>query len=223
MVSLLVIDKASEKRIIELINKKIPDHGFLAEEAAVPRDTDECVWVIDPLDGTTNYAHEYLSFAVSIALEIRRVIQVGVVFDPVHRELFYATKGGGAFLNGNPVRVSTVKNLRKGLIGSGFPYNISDRHIKYFNHFLMKTQGLRRDGSAALDLCYVAMGRFDGFFELGLMPWDTAAGGLILSEAGGKLSDFQGGTYSIYNKECLASNRILHKELVKEFSAAALV
>ena len=213
------IDKQSEEKIKTIIRKKFPEHGILAEESDIENEMAKHLWVIDPLDGTTNYAHEYPCFSISIALEVKRIMEIGVVYNPVHKEMFYAVRGKGAFLNGKRLHVSKIKKVQQGLLVAGFPYDIGKMHINYFNHFLMKAQGVRRDGSAALDLCYVAAGRLDGFFELGLMPWDTAAGSIIVKEAGGKISTFSGDKFSIYGKECLASNGTIQQELIKEFKA----
>ncbi len=211
------IDQECEAVIKKMIRREFSDHGFLAEESDIENEQAEHVWIIDPLDGTTNFAHEYPAFATSIALEVKGKIEAGVVYDPVRKEMFHAQRGKGAYLNGKRIGVSSVTKLRRALLVSGFPYDIKPAHIKYFTHFLMKAQGIRRDGSAALDLCYVAMGRLDGFFELGLNPWDTAAGSVILEEAGGKLTDFAGKKYSIYGIQCIASNGKIHRQLVNEF------
>lgn len=211
------IDNLSEETIVALINKHFPEHQILAEEGHDRTEPSPFRWIIDPLDGTTNYAHRFPFFCVSIAVEIKGKVRLGVVFDPIRNELFFAERGKGAFLNEKPIRVSPANHLRKSLLVTGFAYDIRTDPINNFNHFInfsMKAQGVRRTGSAALDLCYVASGRLDGFWELKLRPWDTAAGSLILTEAGGKLSDFSGKPFSIYDSEMLASNGKIHREMI---------
>lgn len=211
------IDHLSEETIAALINKHFPDHQILAEEGHDRTEPSPYRWIIDPLDGTTNYSHQFPFFCVSIAVEMRGRVHLGVVFDPLRNELFFAERGKGAFLNKKPISVSSVTRLSKSLLVTGFAYDIRTDPINNFNHFInfsMKAQGVRRTGSAALDLCYVASGRLDGFWELKLHAWDTAAGSLILTEAGGKLSDFSGKSYSIYDSELLASNGKIHREMI---------
>ena len=210
------IDTRSEKAIVALITRHFPKHQVMAEEGHGQKDPSPFRWIIDPLDGTTNYAHAFPFFCVSIALEIKGKVAIGVVFDPIRKELFFAEKGKGAFLNGKPISVSPVDKLSKSLLVTGFAYDIRTDPANNFNHFInlsMHAQAIRRTGSAALDLCYVAAGRLDGFWELKLHPWDTAAGTLILREAGGKVSDFSGKPYSIYDSEILATNRRIHDEM----------
>jgi len=173
-------------------------------------------WIIDPLDGTTNFAHGYPFYCVSIAVEEKGEIVCGAVYDPVREEMFSAARGAGAYRNGERLKVSNVDRLSQALLITGFPYNFRERLdtvIRQFGKFLVASQAVRRGGSAALDLCYVASGRLDGFWELYLQPWDTAAGHVILEEAGGRVTDFKGGPFSIYNKETLASNGLLHDEM----------
>ncbi len=211
------IDNLSEEAIVALINKHFPEHQVLAEEGHDRTRPSPFRWIIDPLDGTTNYAHRFPFFCVSIAVEIKGKVHLGVIFDPLRNELFFAEKGKGAFLNEKPIRTSSVISLKKSLLVTGFAYDVRTDPINNFNHFInfsMKAQGVRRTGSAALDLCYVASGRFDGFWELKLRPWDTAAGSLILTEAGGRLSDFSGKPFSIYDSETLASNGKIHREMI---------
>ncbi|MFY9270870.1 MAG: inositol monophosphatase family protein, partial [Candidatus Manganitrophaceae bacterium] len=193
-----------------------PDHQILAEEGHDRTGASPYRWVIDPLDGTTNYTHHFPFFCVSIGVEIKGKVHLGVVFDPVRNELFFAEKGKGAFLNGRPIRVSAVRALRESLLVTGFVREVQTDPVNFdpFINFTMRVQGVRRTGSAALDLCYVACGRFDGFWELKLHPWDTAAGSIILTEAGGRLTDFSGKGYSIYDKEMLASNGKLHRQMI---------
>lgn len=210
------VDKASEQLIKDHLLKKFPKHLFLGEESGGKREGCAYRWIVDPIDGTTNFAHDFPYFSVSIALEINCQPVVGVVYDPVHDELFYATKGGGAFLNKKKIRVSKIKDMKKSLLCTGFAYEIKDArdsNVEHFVDFLMTAQAIRRMGSAALDLCYVACGRFDGFWEIGLKPWDTAAAILVVTEAGGKLSKFNGKKYSHYDQEILATNGLIHTQM----------
>ena len=212
-------DKASEKRIAEIIREAFPAHGFLAEEKTSWTGKDKSArWIVDPLDGTVNYAHGYPHFSVSIAFERDGDLLAGVVFDPVRKDLFSAVKGGGAFLNNKPIRVSGTKKLIKSLIVTGFPYDIESRPkeiLEPFNRMVLASQGIRRDGSAALNLCYLACGRFDGYWEMGLKPWDTAAGTLILREAGGVVTNFKGEPFKPEMQEILASNGKIQPEMME--------
>ena len=216
------VDRLCERRIIDLIQSKFPDHGILAEESPNhPSSSSIYKWIIDPLDGTTNYAHGYPCFCTSIALEKNREIINGVVYNPMLDELFYAEKGKGATLNGNPITVSDISDLDKSLLVTGFPYDIRENpthNLNHFKNFVIKAQGIRRDGSAALNLCYVAAGRFDGFWESKLYPWDMAAGALIIAEAGGNLSLYNKEKFTIYAKEIVASNGQIHSQMVKVLS-----
>jgi myo-inositol-1(or 4)-monophosphatase len=210
------MDLRSERAIVAVIHASFPGHGIVAEEETSNRSGSGYTWVIDPLDGTTNYAHGYPCFSVSIALEHNNEIILGVVYDPMRDEMFTARKGEGAFLNGKTIRVSMIDTLIRGLLATGFPYDrkVSEKNnMDYFHELLMASQEVRRDGSAALDLCYVASGRFDGFWELKLKPWDVAAGSLIVREAGGMLSDFSGTGFSIHDSEILASNGKIHGQM----------
>ncbi len=211
------VDLRCEKRIIAHLKRYFPDHEYIAEEGGRGRQTSLFRWLIDPLDGTTNYAHGYPAFCTSIALERNGKIELGVVYDPVRKELFTARKGKGAFLNGVRITPSTVEDLEEALLVTGFPYDIktSRRNISQFNRFLLRTQAVRRDGSAALDLCYTAMGRFDGYWEFSLAPWDLAAGSLILTEAGGKITTSTGREFSIHRGDILASNGPLHAAMLR--------
>jgi len=211
-------DLASEKLIIDAVMKKYPDHSILAEEEAARDNNSDFRWVIDPLDGTTNFAHDFPFFCVSIGLEYKNAIVAGVVYDPVRDEMFHAYRGGGAFLNRKKINVSSQSKLESALLATGFPYDIGssrEDNLKYFRRFAKKARGVRRAGSAALDLCYLACGRFDGFWELKLHPWDTAAAKIIVEEAGGRVTDFEGGKYSIYGKYILAANRKIHAQMKK--------
>lgn len=210
-------DTESERLIIETIRNVFPSHGILAEESGSSNNGAECIWIIDPLDGTTNFAHNLGLFAVSIAFSINGDIAAGIVLNPVTGELFTAVKGEGAELNGIPIHVSETTSLSDSLLVTGFPYNVKDikpLQARFFN-CLNASQGIRRLGSAALDLCYVASGRFEGFWEENLKPWDTAAGLIIASEAGGEISDFSGNQYNIYKNEILATNGLIHQEMIK--------
>jgi myo-inositol-1(or 4)-monophosphatase len=193
------VDHAAEAEIIKLIRKNYPNHAFLAEESGRSGDSDT-VWIIDPLDGTTNFLHGFPTFAVSIACQIRGKLEHGVVYDPISQEIFSATRGGGAHLDNRRIRVSKQRGLEGSLIGTGFPYRAN---AKYLDSYLLmlkavmeNTAGVRRPGSAALDLAYVAAGRTDAFWEIGLAPWDTAAGTLLIQEAGGRIGTLTGGEYT---------------------------
>ena len=206
------VDRAAEQSIVELLQREFPEHSILAEEETeITGNAKQYRWIIDPLDGTTNFAHGYPQISVSIALEFRKQIIVGLVYDPLRRECFRAAKGQGATLNGAAIRISSVRELDKALLATGFPYDLrenADLYLSLFKAFLTRCQGIRRAGSAALDLCYVASGRLDGFWELKLKPWDIAAGALIVAEAGGSLGDFSGKELSLSGNETLASNGI---------------
>jgi myo-inositol-1(or 4)-monophosphatase len=219
------VDRESERKIVEVIRRNFPDHGILAEEETrLESAQNQYRWIIDPLDGTTNFAHGYPQVCVSIALEQNGQVIVGLVYDPLRRECFRAVREQGATLNGEPIRTSTTNELDKSLLATGFPYDHrehADFYLSYFKAFMTRCQGIRRGGSAALDLCYVACGRLDGFWELKLKPWDTAAGALIVAEAGGQLSDFSGEPFSIWAIETLAANTNIHDEMVKITRAVA--
>ena len=212
-------DLASEALIIERIKSHHPKHAILAEEAGdavVVDGTNVWKWIIDPLDGTTNYAHGYPCFAVTLALEHDGDVVVGVTFDPTRGELFAAEKGQGATLNGKSIGVSATERLSESLICTGFPYDFKrkDDFARHLTAFLLSSRGVRRDGSAAIDLAYVACGRFDGFWEEGLNPWDMAAGNLLIQEAGGWITDYSGEAFSIYRPPVVASNGRIHNEML---------
>jgi myo-inositol-1(or 4)-monophosphatase len=212
------IDKKAEEIIIGAIRKKYPDHDFLAEESGSHNKTSEYRWIIDPLDGTVNFTHGVPLYCVSIALEVRGEVVAGVVYEPNLGELFTVEKGKGAFLNNKPIRVSTVDNLIESMVVTGFPYTIQsnpDNAIQHFVNVLMHAQGVRRLGSAAIDLCYVACGRFDAFWEVSLNSWDMAAAVLLIQEAGGRFTDLQGAPSTIYNKQVLVSNGLIHDKMVE--------
>lgn len=215
-------DKKAEDCILKILQEVFPDHGFLAEESGNQKiDENRHMWVIDPLDGTTNYAHGYRCFSVSIALLVDGIRTVGVVYDPWGRELFTAIRDKGAFLNNKPISVSEEIDLEKSLLVTGFPYDIREGQVTnlgLFNHLILKAQAVRRDGSAALDLAYVAAGRFDGLWELKLHPWDVAAGTLIVEEAGGKVTTFSGKQFEITSLDLLATNGSIHLKLMQKIS-----
>lgn len=212
-------DRKCEKIIVEILTKRFPAHSILAEEdTRLEHSESSYRWVIDPLDGTTNFAHGYPHFCVSIALESKGEVILGLVYDPLRQECFRAVKGQGATLNGAPIHCSTVDDIDNALLATGFPYDRRDHadyYLSFFRAFITRCQGIRRNGSAALDLCYVACGRLDGYWELKLKPWDVAAGGLIVSEAGGRLSDFGGARFTIDGRETLAANPPIHAQMAR--------
>jgi myo-inositol-1(or 4)-monophosphatase len=210
-------DLASEKRIIQKILDQFPEHSFLAEESSPLINDSKYQWIIDPIDGTTNFAHALNHYAISIAFAVEGKIMVGVVFNPGSNELFTAVSGQGAFLNDQPIEVSDATLVSESLLATGFPYNfkeILEPLMTRFKNCLMASQGIRRFGSAALDLCYVACGRFDGYFEQNLKPWDTAAGYLIAEEAGARVTDFSNAPFLVDKKEILATNGKIHTQMV---------
>lgn len=212
------VDKMSEEIIINKIKSNFPTHDVFAEESGRHSETSDHLWLIDPIDGTTNYAHAYPFFSISIALEVSGVVEVGLVYDPVKDEMFTAERGRGAYLNKEPINVSESHAIEHCHVCTGFMHEIEwmvEANIKHFGNFIRQARAVRRDGSAALDVCYVACGRFDGFWELGLNPWDTAAAVLILKEAGGHVTTFTGGEYTIYMKEILGSNSIVHDQMIE--------
>jgi myo-inositol-1(or 4)-monophosphatase len=212
------VDHASEAKIIEVIKGKYPDHKFFAEET-VKDGPGGYRWIVDPLDGTTNYIHALPVFAVSIALEYEGEIILGVVYDPSRDDLFVAEKGKGAFLNGRRIHVSRTKEFELCLLGTGFPFKSKaylDAYLASFEKLLLQTSGIRRMGAVAIDFCYLACGRFDGFWEIGLSPWDVAAGYLIIKEAGGVMTDFFGGNDPIWSGNVIASNGKIHETMLRE-------
>ena len=218
-------DLASERLIIDRIKTYYPRHAILAEESGVSDPIDREMqsdwrWIIDPLDGTTNYAHGYPCFCVSIGLANKGRLELGVVYDPMRDEMFTAERGQGASLNGRRIHVSPTPNLASALLCTGFPYDVRERgeFTRHFANFIMNAQAVRRDGSAALDLAYVACGRFDGFWEEGLHPWDVAAAVLMIEEAGGRVSHYDGSAFDIYNPPILASNGLVHDQMMQVLS-----
>ncbi len=210
------VDLAAEELIVSRILKAFPTHSILAEERHNNARNGGINWVIDPLDGTTNYAHGYPVFSVSIGLEMAGELEWGTVFDPMRNELYTARRGRGAYCNGILLSVSTVQSLGASLLATGFPYDIRtslQNNLGNFCAFALRSHGVRRSGSAALDLCNVAAGRLDGFWELKLNPWDCAAGYLMVREAGGTVTNFRGRTGSIYDGEVIASNGLIHTEM----------
>ena len=209
-------DRASETAILEVLRSRFPDHAIVAEESGGHADR-EFVWLVDPLDGTTNFAHGYPQISISMALRRAGETIFGLVSDPIREELFVARRGGGAHLNDRPLAVSAAPELAASLLASGFPYDRrehADFYLSFFKAFMLRTQGIRRAGSAALDLCWIAAGRVDGFWEWKLKAWDTAAGALIVEEAGGRVSDFDGGRHDPFGEQTLASNGLIHGEMV---------
>ncbi|MFQ5953337.1 MAG: inositol monophosphatase family protein [Candidatus Omnitrophota bacterium] len=210
------VDKKCEEIITTRIKTEFPTHSILAEESGEYAREAEYRWIIDPLDGTTNYAHCFPIYCISIGIQSEDVIKFGVVYDPTRDELFTAEEKKGAFLNGSPIKVSSIESLQDSLVVTGFAYNMEGKiaNLDHFTKMLRSAQAVRRLGSAAMDLCYVACGRLDGFWELGLNPWDTAAGQLIVKEAGGKITTLKGDSFDIYKKEIAASNGFIHEEML---------
>ena len=211
------VDTEAEKRIIKDLESLLPDAGFIAEENSIEKKGDEYCWVVDPLDGTTNFIHGIPCFSVSIALMKHRKVIMGVVYEINKDECFYAWEGGGAWLNDQSIRVSGARSLEDSLLATGFPYfdyTLLKTYLELFTWCLENTHGVRRIGSAAVDLAYVACGRFEGFFEYSLSPWDVAAGSLIVQEAGGKVTDFSGSDHYIFGREIVAANQGVFRELI---------
>jgi myo-inositol-1(or 4)-monophosphatase len=210
-------DTGSEKAIIRIISERFPDHSILAEESGGKEGNPGCQWIIDPLDGTTNFAHGLNHYAISIAFALDQEVVSGIVLHPEIDDLFTAQKGKGATLNGKPISVSSASSVSESLLVTGFPYNFKEilpAVLERFTNCLCAARGIRRFGSAALDLCYVACGRFDGFWEQNLKPWDTAAGYLIASEAGAMVTSFGDRPFTLADKEILATNGKIHQEMI---------
>lgn len=209
-------DLASEEFLVSAIRKQFPDHAILTEEQNISSPASDHLWIIDPLDGTTNFAHRYPFLAVSIACQLQGRIVAGAVYNPILQELFRAEAGAGAYLNDLPIRVSDQANLSQSLMATGFPYDRwqrGDYYIQEYLAFLKRTQGVRRAGSAAIDLCYVACGRLDGFFERKLKPWDLAAGSFIVREAGGKVTAYDQDDWHYTLDTVIASNGLIHQDM----------
>jgi len=211
-------DKESEATIIKIIKSAFPKHQILAEESGITKEESEYKWIVDPLDGTTNYAHTLPIFAISIGIEYKKEIIMGGVYNPISNELFFSEKGNGAYLNDKKICVSKVDKLEKALLVTGFPYDRRenvDYYMDVYGKFLKVSQGVMRLGAAAIDFCSVACGRLDGYWERKLYPWDQSAGMLIVEEAGGKVTDFSGNKTSCYNKQVLVTNGLIHNGMVK--------
>jgi myo-inositol-1(or 4)-monophosphatase len=218
-------DRRSERFLLDAIRRRFPGHAILAEEsgAHAAGGASPVRWILDPLDGTTNFAHNYPFFGVSIAVEVDGRLRAGAVYDPVREELFAAAAGHGATLNDVPIRVSDIGRVEDGLLVTGFPYDVRehpDEPLTLFRAFLLRAQAIRRDGSATLNLCYLACGRFDGFWEAQLSPWDMAAGTLIVREAGGLVTAFDGSEFRLDGRQILASNGRVHEEMRTILAAA---
>ncbi len=212
------IDKASEKHIIDFVKKEFPFHSIIAEESGLHNNSSEYKWVIDPLDGTTNFAHGLPIFSVSIGIQKNDETIYGVVYDVMRKTTYAAEKGSGAFENNKKISVSNNDQLEKSVLVTGFSYDVKQNYVKpmeHFTSFLTKTRAVRRLGSAAIDFCYVANGVFDGFWEADLNPWDVCAGLLIVEEAGGKTSDYQGNKLELNSKKFLATNGKVHKKMLE--------
>ncbi|MCU0608049.1 MAG: inositol monophosphatase [Candidatus Edwardsbacteria bacterium] len=210
-------DRASEALVVKALRAAFPADDIMTEESEAERTGSDRRWIIDPLDGTTNYAHRFPCWCVSIAFEHRGQVQAGAVCNPNLKELFTARRGHGAFLNGARLKVSRQPELSRCLLATGFPYDVhtSERdNLEHFRRFIKRAQAVRRPGSAAIDLAYVACGRFDGFWEIKLKPWDMAAASLLVTEAGGTVSRFDGSPFDLYVQECLASNGLVHRAMI---------
>lgn len=209
------VDKTAEEKLVAGLKKIMPEAGFITEEATIATEQKDYMWVIDPLDGTTNFIHQLPIYSISIALLHNNIPIIGVVFEPNRHELFYAWKDGGAYLNGHKITVKQNNELSKSLLATGFPYydfDLMQRYLNTLQAFLCTTRGMRRMGSAAVDLAYVACGRFDGFFEYGLSPWDVAGGIVLVREAGGKISTFSGTDDAIFGKEIVAASSQIYDD-----------
>ena len=213
------VDKEAEQKIVKYLTEILPDSGFITEEGTIKTEKKEYTWIIDPLDGTTNFIHGLPCFCISVGLMHNNEIVLGVIYDPNLDECFQAFKDGGAYLNDTKIRVSSAETLAESLLATGFPYydyGKLDKYINLLSYFIKNTRGVRRFGSAAIDMAYVACGRFSGFYEYGLNPWDVAAGAIIIQEAGGQVSDFAGKNNYIFGAELLASNGKIHKEFLRD-------
>lgn len=211
------VDKEAEKQLVEALRELFPEAGFITEEETDNTRGERFNWVIDPLDGTTNFTHGLPLYSVSVALMDGGEVVLGIVYEINKDECFYATKGGGAFLNGNPIQVSSAEKLKDSLIATGFPYyefGLTQQYLQVLGAFMGKSHGVRRLGSAALDLAYVAVGRFEGFFEFNLNAWDVAGGAIIVQEAGGHVSKFTAGGDYVFGREIVASNSNIHQEMI---------
>ena len=211
------VDRRSEEAIAALVRRELPGHSLVSEEGTRLQGNSGYCWFVDPLDGTTNYAHGYPCFSVSIGVEKDGELVYGVVYDPTLEEVFTAERGEGAFLNGKRLRVSAVSRLSNSLLATGFPPDVAtadENNLNHFENFIKQAQAVRRPGSAALDLCYVAAGRFDGFWELRLNAWDVAAGALLVTEAGGRVTDLRGQPFRLSKPQIVANNGLIHEEML---------
>jgi myo-inositol-1(or 4)-monophosphatase len=217
------MDRRSEAAIVDFLHRRFPDYTILSEEGQGHAGKSEARWIVDPLDGTTNYAHGFPIFSVSIALEQRGEIRCGVVYDPSREEWFTALRGGGARLNEELIHVSDTDRITEALLATGFPYDVKEspeNNLNHFRNFMMQAQAVRRPGVASIDLAYVAAGRVDGFWEYKLKPWDIAAGALLVSEAGGTVTDFKGGPLDLFRAEIVASNGLIHHAMLQVLALA---
>jgi len=216
------VDRESEAAILEVIRERFPEHDIVAEETALDRTGSRFVWFVDPLDGTTNFAHGYPFFCASVALAVDEELAAAAVYDPIKRELFTAEQGAGAHLNGRRLKTSSSSRLLESLLVTGFPYDFRDdleKSLRLFNRFMAEARAIRRDGAAALDLSYLAAGRIDAFWEERLQPWDVMAGALLVEEAGGRITRFDGAPLRLSADETLASNGPLHAAMLSVFQA----
>jgi myo-inositol-1(or 4)-monophosphatase len=215
-----VADRRSEALIVTRLRERFPDHAIVAEEGGNHRSASEYCWYVDPLDGTTNYAHGFPVYCVTLGLAYRGEVIAGVVYDPTHNHFYTTERGAGAYLNGERLHVSHTEKLSESLLGTGFPPFATnhDLNIKFYFRFTELSHGIRRAGSAALDLCTVAAGRFDGFWELKLNPWDKAAGTLLVTEAGGRVTDVRGAAFNLLGEDVFVSNALIHDEMLKVFA-----
>jgi myo-inositol-1(or 4)-monophosphatase len=214
------VDRAAEQAILAAIRERFPDHDIVTEETEIARTGSRFVWFVDPLDGTTNFAHGYPFFCASVALAVGGELAAGAIYDPIKKELFTAERGAGAHLNGRRLRTSSARELLRSLLVTGFPYDFRDdlaRSLRLFNRFMAHARAIRRDGAAALDLAYIAAGRVDAFWEERLKPWDVMAGALMVVEAGGRVSRFDGSPIGLSADETLASNGPLHEAMLAVF------
>jgi len=219
-------DRESQNMIVSNIKKVFPNHSILAEENLDLKKDEELLWLVDPLDGTTNYAHTLPVFCVSIAFLKDKKVELGVVYNPMMDEMFWACRGKGAFLNNNQIKVSSETKIDNSLLATGFPYDLREsceNNLSYFEKFIFRSRGIRRWGSAAIDLSYTAAGRFDGFWELKLFPWDTAAASLFIEETGGIITDFSGNPFDPFSNECLASNGKIHQQMLDIIKESKIV
>jgi len=211
------VDKESERRLIAGLSQILPESGFIAEEGTVEENDAEWKWIIDPIDGTTNFIHQIPSYAISVALAYKGKLKAAAVLELNRNEMFTAIEGEGAFMNGESISVSDTAQLKDTLLATGFPYfkfEEVDNYVKVFSHFMQNTRGLRRLGAASIDLCYIACGKFDGYFEFNLSPWDVAGGALIVKEAGGIVSDFRGGENWLSGSSIIATNPKIYKKVL---------